>query len=798
MALAGQLPGFGQGEDLPLPQEKSPGASSAQVPVPPVSFMPSAVADKPSVPVPMTPVPGHSRTSSTAVPSSTSSSGQFIVYGPDLRVRSGIAGKCEEISQELGGLLRTSDPWVRTIVVQIKPLTSSDPPDLGITTQVSALTHGGFHLQLNVPERSGLRPADFRRELIRLLLMERLLRPHKRLADDRNENLVPSWVHTGVLKALDYRSRGRPSAEFAAIFKSGKVYGIEEILEAEAAGLDGLSRTIYETSCCALVLAVIDQPEGPLRFSRFLASLAQGEKPQRELLKQWFPALAESDTTLNKWWSLQLASLATPSVAETLDPTQTAELLDRALTFMVPAIEGRKLPEPKKIMSLASQRPAPLPQEAPIVETEKTPKVANAASSSSKKAGAGKSAKPPTKSVSSRPKDLPAAPVVAEEPTEEEKAKRGFLRNLLPFGRGGSDEAKVEPVTEEAKKEEMTREGEGNPTREDEAAAKESDKQLKKAQEKEAKEKAAQEKADRERAEKEKEAQEKEEKEKAKMVAAEAKKADEGKPADSKTEPVPEKPKAEEKAPVEGERGRSLNPLKWFRGGKEKKNEAEAPKGEGASVRLFDPAALYVWNLPPLKPSRPLGDRIGEGIARFIQAPAVSPPPTLERTDEPVIPAIEGGSQTIAPLVPVPGDAQVSGEGNPFPVEDFAVVMGHPQKQELLSQTRLALQDVAIRGNALFRDVANDYITVINELSVGKTKGIDERLKVLRTRAVETYVLACAVRDHLDWFEATQSTRYSGLFEDFLNLPERVREELPARKDPISKYLDEVEALIGR
>jgi hypothetical protein len=68
----------------------------------------------------------------------------------------------------------------------------------------------------------------------------------------------------------------------------------------------------------------------------------------------------------------------------------------------------------------------------------------------------------------------------------------------------------------------------------------------------------------------------------------------------------------------------------------------------------------------------------------------------------------------------------------------------------------------------------------------------------LRKRAVETYVQACAVQDHLDWFEATQSTRYSGLFEDFLTLPERVREELPARTDPISKYLDEVEAQRGR
>ena len=753
----------GQVDDLPLPQERLSGAPS----VPP-SFTPSPALDMPALPVPVTPVPSRAPTKSSAVPSSTSSSGQFIVYGPDLRVRSGIAGKCEDIGLELGRLLRTPDAWVRTVVVQIKALTPADPTDLGITTQVSALTHGGFHLQMNVPERSGLRPADFRRELIRLLLSERILRSHKEVPDGRNSNLVPPWVHTGVIKALDYRLRGRPSAEFAAIFKSGKVYGIEEILDAEATGLDGLSRTIYETSCCALVLAVLDQPDGPLRFSRFLAALAQEEKPQRELLKQWFPALAESDTSLNKWWSLQLASLAAPSMAETLDPTQTAELLDRALTFLVPSIPDSKLPEPQKILSLASQRPAALKEPDPVIDNDKAASVASASSSSTaKKTGTSKSGKPATKSVSSRPKELPEAPEVAVEATEEEKSKKGFLRNFIPFRQKDSEEKKEELDVEDDGKGMSKTDDKVELSKEEASAAKDREKELRRAEEKEAKEKAAQEKADREKAEKEKEAQEKQEKEKARIEAAEAKKAANMKEEASKSEPSPEKSKEKSaEPPVEGGRGKSLNPLKWFRGNKSSKEEAEAPGEKEVSVRLFDPAALDLEITTQVKVSRgpvSFGER-----GRYIQAPA---------------------DQSLNP----PESSLI-----PFPVEDFAVVMGHPEKQRLLSQMRLALQDVAVRGNVLFRDIANDYISVINELSVGKTKGADEKLKALRKRAVESYVKACAVQDHLDWYEATQSTRYSGLFEDFLTLPDRVREELPPRNDPISKYLDEVEALLGR
>ena len=778
------LPAQGQVEDLPLPQT-----------LPPSSPAPSRTLGAPSRPVPLVP----SKPTGVAL-SSTSASGQFIVYGPDLRVRSGIAGKCEEISQELTRLLRTPDPWVLTVVVQIKPLAPTDPPDLGITTQVSALAHGGFHLQLNLPERAGLRPADFRRELIRLLLTERVLRSHKRLANEDRARLVPPWVHTGVLKALDYRLRGRPSAEFAAIFKSGKVYGIEEILDAEPTGLDGLSRTIYETSCCALMLAVIDQPEGPLRFSRFLAALAQEEKPQRELLKQWFPGLAESDTRLNKWWSLQLASLATPSMSETLDPTQTVELLDRALTFLVPSVKDQKLPKPTVIASIASQRPAPLPK--PQVEVAATPNVPEKKSPASvaKKTTSTKSSKPATKSVSSRPKDLPEAPVAVAEETEEAKQKRGFLRNFLPFGLGGSDKMAEDEASEESAKEETQAEPEVKSTKEEEAAAKAREKELKKAQEKEAKEKAAQEKAEKEAAEKEKAAAEKAEKEKQRMADAEPKKAEPSNVEESKDKPTP----AEE--PTGDAKGRrpSLNPFKWFRGGKGKPDEGapvETPeKGkEEAALPISGDAEAWVWHSAASREARVVRDLLGNARGRFIQAPAKPGPAAPPVAPEPAAaPMREQADLLMLPVPTQPAIAATSGEVIAFPIEDYAVILAHPDKDRLLADARLSLQSLAIRGNALFREIAAEYQKVIADLGAGKTKDMDSRLKALRKRAVETYAQACAVQEHLDWFEATQSTRYSGLFEDFLTLPERVKEELPPRKDPISKYLDEVEAQLGR
>lgn len=115
------------------------------------------------------------------------------------------------------------------------------------------------------------------------------------------------------------------------MFKSGKVYGIEEILGVSPGTLDAMSRTIYEVSSCALVLALVEQPEGGMRMGKFLSALANDNRSDRELINLWFPGIAQSKSSLDKWWSLQMANLARPSVFESLDSAETAKALDQAL-----------------------------------------------------------------------------------------------------------------------------------------------------------------------------------------------------------------------------------------------------------------------------------------------------------------------------------------------------------------------------------------------------------------------------------------------------------------------------------
>ena len=115
------------------------------------------------------------------------------------------------------------------VVVALKTapdLNLAEPP---VKTSISKITTGGFHLQVTVQIRPDLRPAALDAEITRILIAERILRNHAEITTKRSM-VLPDWLLTGISQAMTFRDRSRPSAVFAAIFRSGKIYGIEEIL----------------------------------------------------------------------------------------------------------------------------------------------------------------------------------------------------------------------------------------------------------------------------------------------------------------------------------------------------------------------------------------------------------------------------------------------------------------------------------------------------------------------------------------------------------------------------------------
>jgi hypothetical protein len=762
----GQLQG-GTPAKAPEVPAKAPEAPKSQVP-PPVDPPAGNSASKMQALEAVTQQPAAQAAPRVTTPadklpvtSSTSASRQFIVHGKVFETRSAMSSRCDEISQELRKVLNDKEPFLLPIVVVLNTGADAEkskgPP---ISTAISELTHGGFHLQVTVNERAGLKAEDLRKEVVRALLAERILRNHQKITTPQGRLLLPDWVMTGVLHAMDYRASSRPSTLFATIFRSGKIYGIEEIITASPVEMDGLSRSIYETSCGALVLALIDQPDGPSRFNKFLNLLASDPRSERDLLNVAFPTFAASASSLNKWWSLQLATLSKPGIAEPYTAAESLKAIEDAITIRYEA-------KPDEVPKNVKPRPFVLPAPLPVAAAEEAAPERTTASEGSPR---------------SKTKTVAAAEEETGKP--DEKPKRSLWRRLLFLGDPAAEKPETtEPAAEEDKPGFFGR---------------------------------------------------------LFSFGSEDKKPETDKPKNAATEKPKSDAKDKPEAAEEEKKPSLLNPLNWFRGGKEedKAPDQEKPKKDGDQAasgpldiaRLISPALADAWQVlapaAPLPTAAPLFDfrknktkpeeeKKKEEAAKAKSESSAKPaakkddkprttnpnakPASKKATTPSDKPKVTNPNSRPVPagaLPPgVPGAEAVKLALVPvvLPLEEYQHILKHPDRAKILEQNVTALRALELRVSVLFRPVITAYLAAVLDLQAGKTKDMDKRLATLREFALVAYQKSVAVRDYLDWFEASESGRLSGKFDDYLNLPKIIEKELPPRTDPISKYLDAID-----
>lgn len=270
-----------------------------------------------------------------------SSSGQFVIRGGSAEERSDLAMRADEVRADLVLLLERAEPLGGGLPAAPAEAGEPQPVHLRIdpaavkpaaaVRQIEGAARPTFHLVL--AGAGAARSSGFREELVRLLLAERMLRGPVPSTLAQRQDLVPAWLAVGVLEAMEHARLRSPSRRFAAIFEAGQSLAVEEILTARPERLDPVSREIFAASACGLVLMLLDQPQGPQRFQQLLANMAASTESWQRQLVRTFPGLALSRQSLEKWWSLQLASLAQPEMTEFAGAAQTDRQLEAALSF---------------------------------------------------------------------------------------------------------------------------------------------------------------------------------------------------------------------------------------------------------------------------------------------------------------------------------------------------------------------------------------------------------------------------------------------------------------------------------
>lgn len=261
-----------------------------------------------------------------------SRSEQFRISGGNAATRGTAANLAEDAKDELLRLTEEKDEWQVPIRISLRGQ-QGDPVPLRETVIQLTFDENGYTLELLVNLSRGLRNEPFKRAVTKALVYARSLQDWPKTESDI-PLAVPPWVVEGLREATAWRLKQTERKLYESLFRNGGLFKLESLFalsEAEYISIDAASRAAFRISSGALIMALIEQPDGKTAIRDFLAELAsfQGEMPS--LLRKHFPDLNLSEKSLEKWWALQLAIKGTAPLTESLGVIPTERLLEEAL-----------------------------------------------------------------------------------------------------------------------------------------------------------------------------------------------------------------------------------------------------------------------------------------------------------------------------------------------------------------------------------------------------------------------------------------------------------------------------------
>lgn len=293
--------------------------------------------------VPTTPVPVLPPSSAPppATERATSRSGQFRVSGADGLLRGTVALMAEDAKDELLLLTGEKDAWKVPVSIILHGKQGDPLPPRSLALKL-LFSEAGFDLRLDVHLSRGIETERFKHTTTTALLYERALRGRPPGQPDTPLR-VPPWLVEGLREATAWQQKRSDRRLYEALFKHGGLFKLDDLFavnDAQYEELDGAMHAAFRVSSGALVMALLKQPQGRDGFLSFLSESAAFEGEMPTLLRRHFPDLNLSETSLAKWWTLQIADLTTPTLTEVLTIAETEAALDDALYLNIGSAEG--------------------------------------------------------------------------------------------------------------------------------------------------------------------------------------------------------------------------------------------------------------------------------------------------------------------------------------------------------------------------------------------------------------------------------------------------------------------------
>ncbi len=267
---------------------------------------------------------------------------QFRISGGNGLDRATVAILAEETKDELLHLTGEKDEWKVPVAIFLHGKPGDPLPPRTIATRL-LIVEGARELRIDKHLGPGLEQERFKRSVTAILLYERALKALPAGAAENPLRISP-WLTDGLREATSWRLNQSERRLYEALFKQGGLFKIDDLFattDQDFENLDGATRAAFRVSAGALVMALLEQPHGKEGFRAFLTDVASYEGEMPGLMRRHFPELNLSETSLAKWWALQLANKgALNLLTDIYTITQTEAALAEALLLNFRTPEG--------------------------------------------------------------------------------------------------------------------------------------------------------------------------------------------------------------------------------------------------------------------------------------------------------------------------------------------------------------------------------------------------------------------------------------------------------------------------
>ena len=238
---------------------------------------------------------------------STSASGQFVIYCDDRDLRGRLNIFVEETKERVLRIMRERDDWNLPIIMTVD---AAVPDKFEPGVKLSVIQNpGGGKVEMSVrigddPARIFLQKHVIRAVLIEMAYRERAVVSGKPIVD------APWWLVEGLIQSFRRRDGELNSDVFKSIADRSKLPALEPFVTHPPLLLGGSSGEVDRACAMCLVEALLSLPNGPENLARLVREWPESSADPMGALAHHFPVLAESEKSLAKWWTLQLARFA--------------------------------------------------------------------------------------------------------------------------------------------------------------------------------------------------------------------------------------------------------------------------------------------------------------------------------------------------------------------------------------------------------------------------------------------------------------------------------------------------------